>query len=144
MNDEDNWTNRVIRGILNDLRMIENENEYKTNNCIKELKVKRLIWICWMKSKTESRYWNEFYHYEQWLIDNGLLSSSNCYSLTGQMCDEYLIGLNGYIEMMKKRYKKNTVRSKVSRLIQCFRSAVNNSTYYLLRSTITLSKEWNW
>jgi len=52
--------------------------------------------------------------------------------------------LNGYIEMMKNRYKKNTVRSKVSRLIQCFRSAVNNSTYYLLRSTITLSKEWNW
>ena len=96
-----------------------------------------------MKSRTEYRYWNEFYHYEQWLIDNGLLSSSKCYSLTDQMCDEYLIGLNGYIEMMKKRYKKNTVRSKVSRLIQCFRSAVNNSTYYLLRSTITLSKEWN-
>ena len=144
MNDEDNWTNRVIRGILNDLRMIEKENEYKTNNHIKELKVKRLIWICWMKSKTESRYWNEFYHYEQWLIDNGLLSSSNCYSLTDQMCDEYLIGLNGYIEMMKKRYKKNTMRSKVSRLIQCFRGTVNNSTCYLLRSTIILSKEWNW
>ena len=85
MNDEDNWTNRVIRGILNDLRMIEKENEYKTNNHIKELKVKRLIWICWMKSRTESRYWNEFYHYEQWLIDNGLLSSSKCYSLTDQM-----------------------------------------------------------
>ena len=124
MNDEDNWTNRVIRRILNDLRMIEKENEYKTNNHIKELKVKRLIWICWMKSRTEYRYWSEFYHYEQWLIDNGLLSSSKCYSLTDQMCDEYLIGLNGYIEMMKKRYKKNTVRSKVSRLIQCFRSSI--------------------
>ena len=96
-----------------------------------------------IKSRTEYRYWNEFYHYEQWLIDNGLLSSSKCYSLTDQMCDEYLIGLNGYIEMMKKRYKKNTVRSKVSRLIQCFRSAVNYTTYNLLRSTITLSKEWN-
>ena len=144
MNDEDNWTNRVIRRILNDLRMIEKENEYKTNNCIKELKVKRLIWICWMKSRTEYRYWNEFYHYEQWLIDNGLLSSSKCYSLTDQMCDEYLIGLNGYIEMMKNRYKKNTVRSKISQLIQCFRNTVNYSTYYLLRSTITLSKEWNW
>ena len=98
-------------------------------------------WFIRMKSRTEYRYWNEFYHYEQWLIDNGLLSSSNCYSLTDQMCDEYLIGLNGYIEMMKKRYKKNTVRSKVSQLIQCFRSAVNNTTYNLLRSTITLSKE---
>ena len=96
-----------------------------------------------MKSRTESRYWSEFYHYEQWLIDNGLLSSSKCYSLTDQMCDEYLIGLNGYIEMMKKRYKKNTMRSKVSRLIQCFRGTVNNSTCYLLRSTIILSKEWN-
>ena len=135
MND-DNWTNRVIRGILNDLRIIEKENEYKMNDHIKELKVKRLIWICWMKSKTESRYWNEFYHYEQWLIDNGLLSSSNCYSLTGQMCDEYLIGLNGYIEMMKKRYKKNTVRSKVSRLIQCFRSTMSIKLFKKIRDAI--------
>ena len=96
-----------------------------------------------MKSRTEYRYWNEFNQYEHWLIDNDLLNSRECYCLTHKICDEYLIGLNGYIEMMKKRYKKNTVRSKVSRLIQCFRSAVNNSTYYLLRSTITLSKEWN-
>ena len=29
MNDEDNWTSRVIQRILNDLRMIEKENEYK-------------------------------------------------------------------------------------------------------------------
>ena len=89
-----------------------------------------------MKSRTESRYWNEFYHYEQWLIDNGLLSSSNCYSLTGQMCDEYLIGLNGYIEMMKKRYKKNTVRSKVSRLIQCFRSTMSIKLFKKIRDAI--------
>ena len=135
MNDEDNWTNRVIRRILNDLRMIEKENEYKTNNHIKELKVKRLIWICWMKSRTESRYWNEFYHYEQWLIDNGLLSSSKCYSLTDQMCDEYLIGLSEYVLIMRKRYKWNTVRSKVSRLIQCFRSAVSDNMLDLIRES---------
>ena len=51
------------------------------------------------------------------------------------MCDEYLIGLNGYIEMMKKRYKKNTVRSKVSRLIQCFRSPVSGNMLDLIRES---------
>ncbi len=89
-----------------------------------------------MKSRTESRYWNEFYHYEQWLVDNGLLGSRKCYSLTYQMCDEYLIGLNGYIEMMKKRYKKNTVRSKVSRLIQCFRSTMSIKLFKKIRDAI--------
>ena len=89
-----------------------------------------------MKSRTESRYWNEFYHYEQWLVDNGLLGSRKCYSLTYQMCDEYLIGLNGYIEMKKKRYKKNTVRSKVSRLIQCFRSTMSIKLFKKIRDAI--------
>ena len=133
MND-DNSNNRLIRRILNDLRMIENENEYKTENSIKELK--RQNCLCWMKSTTECRYWSEFYHYEQWLIDNDLLNSSSCYSMTHQMGDEYLIGLSRYVLSLKKRFKKNTVRVKVSRLIQCFRSAVSECILDLIRESV--------
>ena len=100
--------------------MSENDRErewIQKNNHIQELKVKRLIRICWMKSRAESRYWNEFYQYEQWLINHDLQNWSKCYSLIHQMGGEYLIELNGYIEMMK-RYKKNVVKVKVSRLIQ--------------------------
>ena len=91
-----------------------------------------------MKSKTECRYWSEFYHYEQWLIDNDLLSSSKCFSLTHQIGDEYLIGLSRYVLSLKKRFKKNTVRVKVSRLIQCFRSAVSDSVLDLIRESVSL------
>ena len=87
-----------------------------------------------MKEKTEFRYWMEFYYYEQWLVDNNLLCSSTCYSLTNKMDDEYLTGLSGYVQMMKKKYKKNTVRVKVSRLIQCLRRMVssryNSNTFF--------------
>ena len=96
-----------------------------------------------MKSRTESRYWNVFYQYEQWLIDHDLLSSNKCYCLTKQMSEEYLIGLNGYIEMMNKRYKKNTVRVKASRLIQCMKNMVNHSVHSLLRDAFTVCKQWN-
>ena len=91
-----------------------------------------------MKSTTECRYWSEFYHYEQWLIDNDLLSSSSCFSLTHQIGDEYLIGLSRYVLSLKKRFKKNTVRVKVSRLIQCFRSAVSDSVLDLIRESVSL------
>ena len=91
-----------------------------------------------MKSKTECRYWSEFYHYEQWLIDNDLLSSSSCFSLTHHIGDEYLIGLSRYVLLLKKRFKKNTVRVKVSRLIQCFRSAVSDSVLDLIRESVSL------
>ena len=87
-----------------------------------------------MKAKTEFRYWMEFYYYEQWLVDNNLLCSNTCYSLTNKMDDEYLTGLSGYVQMMKKKYKKNTVRVKVSRLIQCLRRMVssryNSNTFF--------------
>ena len=92
-------------------------------------------WFIRMKSRTESRYWIEFYHYEQWLIDNDLLNSRECYCLTHKICDEYLIGLSEYVLIMKKRYKRNTVKSKVSRLIQCFRSAVSGSKLDLIRES---------
>ena len=91
-------------------------------------------WFIRMKSRTESRYWNEFYQYEHWLIDNGVLNSSKCYCLTHKIC-EYLIGLSEYVLIMKKRYKRNTVKSKVSRLIQCFRSAVSGSKLDLIRES---------
>ena len=80
-----------------------------------------------MKSRTECRYWTEFYHYEQWLIDNDYVSSKRCYSMTKRMGDEYLTGLKEYVQMMKKRYKENTVRAKVSRLIQCLRSIIRTN-----------------
>ena len=96
-----------------------------------------------MKSTTECRYWNEFYHYEQWLIDNDLLSSNSCYSMTHQMGDEYLIGLCGYIEMMKKRYKKNTMRVKVSRLFTCMRKTMNNNMIIWLEKLIRYEDDWN-
>ena len=91
-----------------------------------------------MKSRTESRYWNVFYQYEQWLIDHDLLSSNKCYCLTKQMSEEYLIGLNGYIEMMNKRYKKNTVRVKVSHLFQCFRSTMSIKQFKKIRDAMVL------
>ena len=80
-----------------------------------------------MKSRTECRYWMEFYHYEQWLIDNDYVSSRDCYSMTKRMGDEYLTGLKEYVQMMKKRYKENTVRAKVSRLVQCIRSILSEN-----------------
>ena len=73
--------------------------------------------------------------YEHWLIDNGVLNSSKCYCLTHKICDEYLIGLSEYVLIMKKRYKRNTVKSKVSRLIQCFRSAVSGNMLDLIRES---------
>ena len=92
-------------------------------------------WFIRMKSRTESRYWSEFRYYEQWLIDNGLLNSKECYCLTHKICDEYLIGLSEYVLIMKKKYKRNTVRSKVSRLIQCFRSVVSGSRLDYVRES---------
>ncbi len=92
-------------------------------------------WFIRMKSRTEYRYWNEFNQYEHWLIDNDLLNSRECYCLTHKICDEYLIGLSEYVLIMKKRYKRNTVRSKVSRLIQCFRSAVSGNMLDLIRES---------
>ena len=92
-------------------------------------------WFIRMKSRTEYRYWNEFNQYEHWLIDNGVLNSSKCYCLTHKICDEYLIGLSEYVLIMRKRYKWNTVRSKVSRLIQCFRSAVSDNMLDLIRES---------
>ena len=86
-----------------------------------------------MKSRTECRYWMEFYHYEQWLIDNDYVSSRECYSMTKRMGDEYLNGLSEYVEMMKKIYKENTVRAKVSRLVQCIRSILSENRYDLFQ-----------
>lgn len=86
-----------------------------------------------MKSRTECRYWMEFYHYEQWLIDNDYVSSRDCYSMTKRICDEYLTGLSEYVQLMKKRYKENTVRAKVSRLTQCLKSVLSGHRRELLR-----------
>ena len=86
-----------------------------------------------MKSRTEFRYWMEFYHYEQWLIDSDYVSSRDCYSMTKRMGDEYLTGLKEYVQMMKKRYKENTVRVKVSRLTQCLKSVMSGHRRELLR-----------
>ena len=86
-----------------------------------------------MKSRTECRYWMEFYHYEQWLIDNDYVSSRDCYSMTKRMGDEYLYGLSEYVQLMKKRYKENTVRAKVSRLVQCIRSILSENRYDLFQ-----------
>ena len=90
-------------------------------------------WEIWMKSRTECRYWMEFYHYEQWLIDNDYVSSRECYSMTKRMGDEYLNGLSEYVQMMKKRYKENTVRVKVSRLTLFLKSVLNKRQCELLR-----------
>ena len=86
-----------------------------------------------MKSRTECRYWMEFFHYEQWLIDNDYVSTKRCYSMTKRMGDEYLTGLKEYVQMMKKRYKENTVRVKVSRLTQCLKSVMSGHRRELLR-----------
>ena len=93
-------------------------------------------WFIRMKSRTEYRYWNEFNQYEHWLIDNDLLNSRECYCLTHKICDEYLIGLSEYVLIMRKRYKWNTVRSKVSRLIQCFRSTMSIKLFKKIRDAI--------
>ena len=60
---------------------------------------------------------------------------ANAICLTHKICDEYLIGLSGYVLIMKKRYKWSIVRSKVSRLIQCFRSVVSGSMLDLIRES---------
>ena len=91
-----------------------------------------------MKSRTECRYWMEFYHYEQWLIDNDYVSSKRCYSMTKRMGDEYLNGLSEYVEMMKKRYKENTVRVKVSRLTQCLKRIINGNQHEWCREVYSL------
>ena len=57
--------------------------------------------------------------------------------MTHQMGDEYLIGLCGYIEMMKKRYKKNSVKVKVSRLFTCMRKTMNNNMIITLTFIFT-------
>ena len=88
-----------------------------------------------MKSRTDY-YQKEFFHYEQWLIDNDYVSTKRCYSMTKRMGDEYLTGLREYVQMMKKRYKENTVRAKVSRLIQCLRSIINKDKYMFIRSVL--------
>ena len=75
----------------------------------------------------------DFYHYEQWLIDNDYVSSRECYSMTKRMGDEYLNGLSEYIKMMMKRYKENTVRVKVSRLTRCLKSVLSGHRRELLR-----------
>ena len=85
-----------------------------------------------MKSRTDY-YQKEFFHYEQWLIDNDYVSSRDCYSMTKRMGDEYLTGLKEYVQMMKKRYKENTVRAKVSRLTHCLKSVLSGHRRELLR-----------
>ena len=91
-----------------------------------------------MKSRTECRYWMEFYHYEQWLIDNDYVSSRNCYSTTNWLDDEYLNGLSEYVQLMKKIYKENTVRVKISRLTRCLKSVLNNNQLKILREVCSL------
>ena len=91
-----------------------------------------------MKSRTECRYWMEFYHYEQWLIDSDYVSSRDCYSMTKRMGDEYLNRLSEYVQMMKKRYKETTVRVKVSRLTRCLKSVLNNNQLKMLREVCSL------
>ena len=88
-----------------------------------------------MKIVTESRYWCEFNQYEQWLINQDRLSSRDCYSVTHKMSEEYLIELSRYVLTMKKRFKRNTVKTKVSRLIQCFRCALGDSLLDLIRES---------
>ena len=90
-----------------------------------------------MKSRTECRYWTEFYHYEQWLIDNDYVSSRDCYSMTKRICDEYLTGLSEYVQLMKK-YKENTVRVKVSRLALFLKSVLNMKQHEQLREAYSL------
>ena len=87
-----------------------------------------------MKSKTMNRYWMEFYHYEQWLIDNSYVSSKKCYSSTNRIKTEYITKLSGYVQMMKKRYKKTTVRAKVSRLTRCLSSISGNKRKLLIET----------
>ena len=53
--------------------------------------------------------------------------------MTKRMGDEYLTGLKEYVQMMKKRYKENTVRAKVSRLTQCLKSVLSGHRRELLR-----------
>ena len=86
-----------------------------------------------MKSRNVHHYQIEFNHYEQWLIDNDYVSSRRCYSMTKRMGDEYLNGLSEYVQMMKKRYKENTVRAKVSRLTLFLKSVLNKRQCELLR-----------
>ena len=88
-----------------------------------------------MKTVTESRYWYEFNQYEQWLINHDRLSSRDSYSVTHKICDEHLIGLSGYVLTIKKQFKRNTVKSKVSRLIQCFRCAIGDGILDIIRES---------
>ena len=91
-----------------------------------------------LKSRTKSRYWNESYHYEQWLINHDILTARECYSINDEMGCEYLIGLSGYVQTLRKRYKTNTVNSKVSRLIQCFRCKMTVTQLYMVRETVLI------
>ena len=91
-----------------------------------------------MKSRTECRYWMEFYHYEHWLIDSDYVSSKRCYSMTKRMDDEYLNRLSEYVQLMKKRYKENTVRVKVSRLALFLKSVLNMKQHEQLREAYSL------
>ena len=90
-----------------------------------------------MKSRTDY-YQKEFFHYEQWLIDNDYVSTKRCYSMTKRMGDEYLTGLREYVQMMKKRYKENTVRAKVSRLTRCLKNILNNNQLKMIREVCSL------
>ena len=80
-----------------------------------------------MNLQTYSRYWMEFYQYEQWLIDNNVVSSRQCYSQTHRIDEIYFKKLYLYARDIKERYKESTVKSKLSRLIQCMK--VMNSYY---------------
>ena len=91
-----------------------------------------------MKSRTECRYWMEFYHYEQWLIDSDYVSSRKCYSTKNWLDDEYLNGLSEYVQLMKKIYKETTVRAKVSRLTRCLKSVLNNNQLKMIQEVCSL------